>query len=110
MLRITLFKGSFGLVNALNEAGIEYQSYAQRSLEPQASGQVIEIIGAISDAMPWNALAKVLIAWLNARASREVMITTANGEFVQAKGYSIAELQKLLQNAKNVQVVDTQPD
>lgn len=110
MFKVVLFKGSFSFVNELNENGIKYQSFAQRSIQPQASGQVLEIVQAVSDAMPWNALAKVMISYLQAKASREIMITGNDGQIFHARGYSVSELEKILSNARDAHVVDTKPD
>jgi len=78
------------------------------STNPQGSG-LVEAITALSEAMPWNAIAKVAVAWIEARKSREIIIHTKTGESIQAKGYSASEVQKLLQKSTNVIVIDTKP-
>lgn len=56
--------------------------------------------------MPWSALAKVIVAWIEARKSREVLIQTGDG-VIHAKGYSAEEVQKFLSKSLNVTVIDT---
>ena len=108
-LEITLFKGSEGsFLTALDEAGIHHSRVEKFSRQPQASG-FIESISAISEAMPWNALAKVIVAWIDARKSREVIITSEDKVVLHAKGYSVAEVKKLLPNSVSIYVIDTKP-
>jgi len=59
--------------------------------------------------MPWNSLAKVIIAWIDARKSREVIIQTEDGRVIHAKGYSANDIQKFLPLSVNVTVIDTKP-
>ncbi|WCD82904.1 hypothetical protein [Pseudomonas sp. TUM22785] len=109
LIRLTLFKhGSASFLAALDEAQIRHSPIRNFSNTPQASGMV-EAITALSDAMPWNAIAKIIVAWIEARKSREVIIHTESGERIHAKGYSASEVQKLLKNSTNVIVIDTQP-
>ena len=68
------------------------------------------VIQALSDAMPWNALAKVIVAWIEAKESRNVMITTAQFDVFHAKGYSAKEVEKMLEKAINLNAIDTKPD
>jgi predicted ATP-grasp superfamily ATP-dependent carboligase len=109
LVRLTLFKHSAkSFLAALDEAGIPHGPVRMFSSAPQNSG-LVEAITALSDAMPWNAIAKVVVAWIEARKSREVIICTEAGESFHAKGYSASEVQKLLQISTNVTVIDTKP-
>jgi len=68
-VRLTLFKyGAESFLAALDEAGIPHSSVRMFSSAPQGSG-FVEAITALSDAMPWNAIAKVVVAWIEARKS-----------------------------------------
>ena len=108
-VHLTLFKHSSGsFLSALDEAQIPHEPIRMFSTNPQGSGLVESII-ALSEAMPWNAIAKVVVAWIEARKSREIIIHTATGESIQAKGYSVSEVQKLLQKSTSVLVIDTKP-
>ncbi|OKA28524.1 hypothetical protein BOH74_03485 [Pseudomonas versuta] len=108
-VHLTLFKhSSESFLAALDEAKIPHEPIRMFSTTPQGSGLVESII-ALSEAMPWNAIAKVVIAWIDARKSREVIIHTEAGDSIQAKGYSASEIQKLLQISTNVIVIDTKP-
>lgn len=108
-IRLTLFKhGSESFLAALDEAQIPHGPIHMFSATPQASGMV-EAITALSDAMPWNAVAKVIVAWIDSRKSREIVIHTEAGEVIHAKGYSASEVKGFLQKSTNVIVIDTKP-
>ncbi|BCL74781.1 hypothetical protein JHS3_05170 [Jeongeupia sp. HS-3] len=109
-VRLTLFKhGAESFLAALDEARIPHGPILTYSTGPQASG-LVEAITALSDAMPWNAIAKVVVAWIEARKSREISISTEAGETIHAKGYSVSEVQLLLQKSINVVIIDTKPN
>jgi hypothetical protein len=76
------------------------------STKHQAAG-IVQSISALSDVMPWNAIAKVIVAWIEARKSREVIINTEDGNVIYAKGYSTLDVQKFLPHSVNVMVIDT---
>lgn len=110
VLELTLFKHSeASFLRSLDEAGIAHSRVGMFSIAPQASG-FKEVISAVSDAMPWNAIAKVMVAWIEARNSREVMITTEDGKIFHAKGYSSAEIKELLPRSYSIMIIDTKPD
>lgn len=110
VLELTLFKHSeASFLRALDAAGVAHSRASMYSSSPQASG-FKEVISAISEAMPWNAIAKVMVAWIDARSSREIMITTEDGEIIHAKGYSAAEVREFLTKSCSVMVIDTKPD
>ncbi|GFM78519.1 hypothetical protein [Pseudomonas cichorii] len=109
LVHLTLFKHSTeSFLAALDEADIPHGPIRMFSSAPQNSG-LVEAISALSEAMPWNAIAKVIIAWIEARKSREVIIYTEAGESFHAKGYSASDVQKLLQISTNVAIIDTKP-
>lgn len=109
LVHLTLFKhGAKSFLAALDDAGIPHGPVRMYSSAPKNSG-LVEAITALSDAMPWNAIAKVIIAWIDARKSREVIIYTEGGESFHAKGYSASDVQKLLQISTNVAIIDTKP-
>lgn len=109
VVRLTLFKHSHqSFVAALDEAQIHHGRVRLFSIQPQASG-IVEIISALSDAMPWNALAKVIVAWIEVKKSREIIIQTEDGRVIHAKGYSADDIQKFLPLSVNVTVIDTKP-
>lgn len=110
LIRLTLFKHSSGsFLAALDAAQIPHEPVHMFSTTPQGSG-LVEAITALSEAMPWNAVAKVVVAWIEARKSREVIIHTETGQSILAKGYSTSEVQKLLQKSTNIIVIDTKPN
>ncbi|CAM3478368.1 hypothetical protein HACA111877_03065 [Halomonas casei] len=110
VLRFTLFKHSEkSFLSSLDEAGIDHGRVQMFSSRPQMSG-IVETISALSEAMPWNAVAKVIVAWIDARKSREVIIQTESGNIMHAKGYSAKEVQDMLPESVSIMVIDTEPD
>ena len=64
VLRINLFKNSEeSFLRALDDSGINHSRVELYSNNPQASS-IVETISAISDAMPWNSIAKVIVEWI----------------------------------------------
>jgi hypothetical protein len=73
-----------------------------------ASGETIEIIGAIAPIV--GTLACVLIEWLHRQASRRIYIRTeSKTEFVM-QGYSVEEATRFLSAAQSVTLIQTKPD
>lgn len=110
ILRLELFKHSHeSFLSALDAKGISHSPIHQFSSRPQASA-FVESISALSDAMPWNPIAKVMIAWIEARKSREIIITTEDMKIVHLKGYSVSEAEKFIKHAHNTTIIDTVPN
>lgn len=109
-IRFTLFKHSRdSFLAALDDASIRHSSVMQFSGRPQASG-FTEIISALSDAMPWNGIAKVIVSWVEARKSRRVMVQVKDGSVViEANGYNAKDVERLLKACASVTVIDTLP-
>ena len=109
VLRLELFKHSQeSFLSALDSAEIDHGPVQSFSTKPHNSG-VIETIGSLSEAMPWNSLAKVMVAWIDARKSREIIITTEDNKVVHLKGYSVADAERVLKSSINAVVIDTKP-
>ena len=109
VLRFTVFKNSGeSFLSALDNAGISHQTVKEYSSQPRMSG-IVEAITALSEAMPWNSIAKIVIAWIDAKKSREVMITTSDGKIFHVKGYSSKVVKSLLQESISIAVIDTKP-
>jgi len=110
VISVALFKDSEkSFLAALDEKGIIHSRGQTFSTGPQASS-IVEAITAISEAMPWNALAKVIVEWIKARKSRKIIITTEDNRIFHAEGYSVKEIEKILSEAVNVTVIDTKSD
>lgn len=110
-LPITLFKDSFDpFVALLDEHEVAYRVRETRPGVILAGGEVVEIIGAVGDAAQnfpmWGALAAVLVAFIKRVRSRKVIITTKDNHIIHAEGCSVQELERILENAKNVIVFD----
>lgn len=110
-IRVSTFKDSHdSFMLALDDANVSYSEVLEFSQAPVMASGFTGTIQAISEAMPWNALAKVIVAWLEARASREVIITLNTNVIVHAKGYSMQDVEGALEKAVNLAVIDTKPE
>lgn len=109
-IRFTLFKHSReSFLAALDDASIPHSSVVQFSGRPQASG-FTEMVSALSDAMPWNGIAKVIISWVEARKSRRVMVHMKDGVVsIEAEGYDAKDVERLLKACRDVTIIDTLP-
>lgn len=104
-LPLHFFKESFGpILELLNDHDIKYQMNTNRSGAVMASSQVIEIV---VNASIWVSLASVVITFIKAKNSREVIITTKNNEIIHAKGLDSKQLETVLAHAKSLAVVDS---
>ena len=105
VLPIHVFKYSFGpLITLLNDHDVKYQMHEVRSGAVMASSGVIEVI---VNASMWVSLASIIIAFIKAKNSREVIITTKDNKVIHAKGLDSKQLQTVLQHAKNLKAIDT---
>jgi Effector Associated Constant Component 1 len=107
ILPVHLFKDSFGpFLTLLNEHGIQYQMREVRAGVPMASGGTLELVQAVGNAAFWASLATVVVAFINSRRGRKVIITTKDGTVVHAEGLSPSELEQVLQKALNLTAID----
>lgn len=107
VLRIHLFKHSHqSFLTALDIENIPHHPLHQFTSRPQASS-FVECISTIFDKMPWNSLAKVMITWINARRSREIIVTTSDMKIIHLKGYSVTDAEKIIKLARDITVIDT---
>ena len=106
-IRISLFKDSREpFVALLREHGIEFSSRAPRMGVPMASGEWVEVLKSISISAPF---ATVVVAFLKHRHSRKIIITTNDNTVVHAENLTHEELLQVLQDAKNLTVIETSP-
>lgn len=106
-LPVHVFKDSFGpFLELLNEHQVKYQLREVRACVPMASSGVIEIVQAVGNAAMWGAIAAVLVAFINSRRGRKVIITMKDNTIVHAEGLSPQELEKVLVHAKSIAAID----
>lgn len=106
-LPVHLFKDSFGpFLTLLNEHQVKYQLRDARAGVPMASSGVVEIVQAVGNAAMWGAIAAVLVAFINGRRGRKVIITMKDNAIVHAEGLSPDELEKVLVHAKSLAAID----
>lgn len=107
ILPVHLFKESFKpFLALLNENGIKYQLREVRAGVPLATGGTLELVQAVGNAAFWASLATVVVAYINSRRGRKVIITTKDGTVVHAEGLSPPELEQILQRAQNLTAID----
>lgn len=99
--------GSGTLLADFDAAGIQYVRRRPEPGQVMNAGEWIEI----AEATPWVAIAAVLVAWIRARASREVIITLDDNRIFHAKGLSVDKVERLLPKAKTIAALETKkPD
>lgn len=105
MVIFSLFNNSKNsFLAALEEASIDYNPVAALSNTVVASAEFIGIAQAVLSS---GTLTAIVVAWLKARASRKVIVTTNENQVVQLEGYSVAEVEKILAIAARVAIIDT---
>lgn len=105
---VHLFKNSFGpFLALLNEHEVKYHMRAVRSGIPMASPDTLEIIKVLGSATFWPALATVVVAFINRKKDRKVIITTKENTVVHVEGMSTSEIERILQQARNITAIDT---
>lgn len=104
-----LFKDSEdSFLAALDENSIAYNPVAACSGQVMASGTLIAIVQAVASS---TALAAIVVAWLKARSSRKIIVTSADNQIIHLEGYSVAEVEQILALAARVAIIDTRkPD
>ena len=107
VLPVHLFKDSFDpFLALLNEHQVTYQMREVRAGITMASSGVVEILQVVGNAAMWAALASVLVAFINSRRGRKVIITTKDNTVIHAEGLSVKELEKVLEQAKSLTAFD----
>lgn len=110
VLKIHLFKDSRdSFIAVLDVENIPHSKVEHFTNRPQASA-FIECISALSEAMPWNSIAKVIVKWIEAKQNREIMIQTEDNKIIHAKGYSISEIESILPSSVNITVIQTEKE
>lgn len=108
VLPVYLSRESFGdFISLLNEYEIKYQMQSMRSSVVMASSGVIELVQALGNAAMWGALATVIVAFINRRKGRKVIITTEDNSVIHTEGLSMEELKAVLEHAKNINLIDS---
>ena len=112
-LAINTFKDSEkSFLQALDDENINYSKVVEFTKEPMASGNKYGIfIDHLNIKLnPFHSLAKVIVRWIEARASRQVIMTLENHGTFMAKGYSVKEVEEILGKAVSISVIDSEKD
>ncbi len=106
-MRIALFKDSrASFLQDLSESGIIFEEIKPMPGSIMASGTYVAVAQTAAVA---SAVAAVLVAWLNARASRKVILTLKDKQIVHLEGYSVEEVKQLINMTETATVIDTKP-
>ncbi|MEQ1657633.1 MAG: hypothetical protein ABL896_02545 [Hylemonella sp.] len=109
-LTVHVFKDSAASFSeALSTNGIEFSRRIQLAEGPMAAGWIVDVFSAVKEATPWGAFAVVLVAWLNAKKNRKVIITRKDNTIVHIEGMSVEEVAIILEKAKDVGVIQIPP-
>ncbi len=110
-LRVYLFKnGRTEFLSLLRENGVEFTEHHPTPGNVMNAGEVIEIINAAKELSPYGALAVVLVTWLRGRASRKVIVQTNEQMVLHIDGYSVKEVEKVLEKASSINAIQTDKD
>lgn len=104
---LLLGPGSNSFTTALDDADIKYQLLDRRpqpGVVMNASGDILQFLGHV---IPWASVASVLVAWVRARASRKIIVTTKGNKVIHTEGYSVEQFEQILSDATEVAVIDT---
>lgn len=105
-LPVHLFKDSFKpFLGLLNEHQVGYQLRANRSGIQAGPAGVVEILQAVGSAAMWGALATVIVAFINSRRGRKVIITTKEDTVIHTEGLSMPEIEQVLRLARSVTAI-----
>lgn len=110
-MRIALSKDSrASFLQALLEAEIKFEELRPLPGSIMASATYVDIaqIAAAVTSPVAAAVATVLVKWLNARASRKVILTLKDKSIVHLEGYSAREAKQLLDMTEVATVIDTE--
>lgn len=111
-IRVKFFKnGSEEFFSLLEDSKIETQK--RQAFPPGTivmSGEYVEIIKAIGGASIIPSLATIIVQWLKNRASRKIMIQTKNKEVIHIEGYSVKQVEQVLETAEKITVIQTKSD
>jgi hypothetical protein len=76
---------------------VEFSRHIQLAQTPADVPAILQILAATKEALPWAAIAAVIMAWLKVRSGRRVTIrSTESGHTMEFAGYSEAEVARML--------------
>jgi hypothetical protein len=106
-MRILLY-GSSGesFTAALDAAGIKYERHTPQAGSGVALNSWYDVLQFVEHAIPWAAFAMVAVAWIKAKAAREINVTTKDGRTRHTKGLSVEEFERVLEDAEEIEVID----
>ena len=103
--------GSEALLTEFDSAGVEYI----RNIPPvgtvMSDGASIQLIKDISGVIPWGCVTTAICAYIAARLSRKVTVTSKNNEIISMQGYTPKEIEAILPSCKIITAIETKkPD
>jgi len=108
-IRVHVFRDSYDpFTQLLDQNNIKYYGVALNSSGPMNAGEMLEIVKTVGNATLWPSLASVIVAFIRARKSRKVTITTKDNKIFHAEGYSMEEISQILHEARSITAIDTE--
>lgn len=103
-IKIRLFKNSRdSFIQMLDKKPIPYQMLTPPVGVPMAAS--LEVAIALTSLII-KVLAGVIVAWLETKKSREVIIQSGEYKIVHIRGYSQKDVEKLIATAVSVSIID----
>lgn len=106
VLHVSLFKESREpFLELLREHEVVHEELMLKANVPMASDFLVDIL---QGSAPWAAaMATVVCAFLKNRRSRKVIINTKDNQVVHCEGLGQKEVERVLQHAKSLAVIET---
>jgi hypothetical protein len=109
-IEVHLFRNNYEpFCNDLRNAGIEFVPRPLQLGKIYAAGLSVDILCATAAVLA--PVAAVLVAWIQSRQSRNVIITMNDNKIVHiSQGMNADEIEELLKKARWLDVIDTRKD
>lgn len=95
--------------SSLAEASVEYNNVRLYS-HMETGGSVLAIMCTAGGILRWSGLANVLVAWINARSNRRAVLTLSDNTIFEVQGYSVEEVQAMLDTSVNLTILKKEQD
>lgn len=92
----------------MDEAGVKYEWHTPKPQPGVIMNVTGEVLQFLEHSIPWASIATVLVAWLRARSSRKIIVTTKDNKVIHAEGYSVEQFEQILAQAREATVIDTE--
>lgn len=110
-IRIDLFNDARDqFLELLDNEKINYSEVQLFSSGAALASNASIMISIVQASAPWIAFSTVAVAWLKTKSSRKIAITTKDQKTIHLEGLSAREVERILDRAERIAVIDTQYD